>query len=79
MAGQEDVMILQYLRNIAAKMSVLFDRMNQLQKRVDCLGKACSEAFGQCKEVIQKLAEGVEETRMDLSEYGGVIQESTWT
>ena len=73
MTARETELILQYLRNITAKMSVLFDRIEDLSKRVILLGQACGTAFNQTKEVVNKLAEATEETRMDLAEYGGVI------
>ena len=73
MTARDNELILQYLRNITAKMSVLFDRIEDLSKRVIGLGQACGTAFNQTKEVVNKLAEATEETRMDLAEYGGVI------
>jgi len=73
MTARETELILQYLRNITAKMTVLFDRIEDLSKRVILLGQACGTAFNQTKEVVNKLAEATEETRMDLAEYGGVI------
>ena len=66
--------ILQYLRNITSKISTLFNRIESLHERVDQLGKACGTAFNQTKEVVNKLAEATEDTRMDLAEYGGVIE-----
>ena len=53
---------------------MLFDRIDDLSNRVILLGKACGTAFNQTKEVVNKLAEATEETRMDLAEYGGVIE-----
>ena len=74
MTARENELILQYLRNITAKMTVLFDRIEDLSKRVILLGQACGTAFNQTKEGVNKLAEATEETRMDLAEYGGVIE-----
>ena len=74
MTARENELILQYLRNITAKITVLFDRIEDLSKRVILLGQACGTAFNQTKEVVNKLAEATEETRMDLAEYGGVIE-----
>ena len=74
----ENELILQYLRNITAKMSVLFERIESLTERVNALGQACGTAFNQTKEVVQKLAEVTEETRMDLSEYGGTIEAASF-
>ena len=74
MTARDNELILQYLRNITAKMTVLFDRIEDLSKRVIGLGQACGMAFNQTKEVVNKLAEATEETRMDLATYGGVIE-----
>ena len=74
MTVRETELMLQYLRNITSKITVLFDRIEDLSKRVMALGQACGMAFNQTKEVVNKLAEATEETRMDLAEYGGVIE-----
>ena len=74
MTVRENELMLQYLRNITSKITVLFDRIEDLSKRVMALGQACGMAFNQTKEVVNKLAEATEETRMDLAEYGGVIE-----
>ena len=74
MTAREPELILQYLRNITAKITVLFDRIEALTARVNKLGEACGNAFNQTKEVVQKLAEATENTRMDLAEYGGTIE-----
>ncbi len=74
MTDCERELILQYLRNITAKISVLFDRIEALSVRVNKLGQACGDAFHQTKEVVNKLAVAAEDTRMDLAEYGGVIE-----
>ena len=73
MQNREVEFILQYLRNITSKISTLFDRIEALSDRVEKLGQACGQAFNQTKEVVNKLAEATEETRMDLAEYGGTI------
>ena len=74
MTVRENELMLQYLRNITSKITVLFDRLEELSKRVMALGQACGTAFNQTKEVVNKLAEATEETRLDLAEYGGVIE-----
>ena len=74
MTVRETELMLQYLRNITSKITVLFDRIEDLSERVMALGQACGMAFNQTKEVVNKLAEATEETRMDLAEYGGVIE-----
>ena len=78
MAARETELILQYLRNITAKITVLFERMEALTNRVTALGVACGTAFNQTKEVVQKLAEVTEDTRMDLAEYGGTIEAASF-
>ena len=72
--ARENELILQYLRNITSKVSTLFDKIEFLEKTVVQLGQACGMAFSQTKEVVNKLAEATEETRMDLAEYGGTIE-----
>ncbi len=71
MTDLENELILQYLRNITAKISVLFDRMDEINKLVNTLGRACGTAFHQTKLVVDKLAEATEDTRSDLSEITG--------
>ena len=66
--------MLQYLRNITSKVSTLFEKIEFLENTVVQLGKACGMAFNQTKEVVNKLAVGMEETREDLAEFGGVIE-----
>ena len=75
---RESELILQYLRNITSKVSTLFDKIAFLEKTVVQLGQACGMAFNQTKEVVNKLAEATEETRMDLSEYGGTIEAASF-
>ena len=72
--ARESELILQYLRNISSKVSTLFEKIEFLEKTVVQLGQACGMAFSQTKEVVNKLAEATEETRMDLAEYGGTIE-----
>jgi histidinol dehydrogenase len=81
-----------YSRNIARKFHYLCEQVKKLHNRLDAieiqlavvskvtkkLGQACGEAFHQTKEVIKHLHEEQAQTREDLSEYGGVIQGSTW-
>ena len=76
--ARESELILQYLRNITSKVSTLFEKIEFLEKTVVQLGQACGMAFSQTKEVVNKLAEATEETRMDLSEYGGTIEASSF-
>ena len=78
MAERENQLILQYLRNITSKITVLFERIEALTARVNKLGQACGDAFHQTKEVVNKLAVATEDTRMDLAEYGGVIESESF-
>ena len=66
MEKRDKELICQYLRNITSKISVLFDRIEELSKRVEALGQAYGSAFNQTKVVVNHLAEVQEETRMDL-------------
>ncbi len=66
MEKRDKELICQYLRNITSKISVLFDRIEELGKRVEALGQACGNAFNQTKVVVSHLADVQEETRMDL-------------
>ena len=76
--ARENELILQYLRNITSKLCTLFEKIEFLEKTVVQLGQACGMAFSQTKEVVNKLAEATEETRMDLAEYGGTIEASSF-
>ena len=75
---RESELILQYLRNISSKVTTLFEKMEFLEKTVVQLGQACGMAFNQTKDVVNKLAEVTEETRMDLAEYGGTIEAASF-
>ena len=79
--NREIEVMLQYLRNITSKVSVLISRMADLEKkvhtlaeRVETLGKSCGTAFDQVRDATVKLASVTEETRLDLATYGGVIE-----
>ena len=74
MTKRDGELILQYLRNITSKVSTLFEKIETLEKTVIQLGQACGIAFNQTKEVVNKLAEATEETRLDIAEYGGTIE-----
>ena len=76
--ARENELILQYLRNITSKVSTLFEKMEFLERTVVQLGQACGIAFNQTKEVVNKLAEATEETRMDLAAYGGTIEAASF-
>ena len=48
------------------------------EKKVECLGKACCEAFNQTKTVVSHLAETQQELNEDISQCSGVIESSTF-
>ena len=87
---EQDVML--YLRNLAQwkchasqRLDDILVRLNEqdvmiceLGQLVRKLGCANSEAYGQVKVVIDRLADVTEETRSNLDEYGGIITESTY-
>ena len=63
---------------VLTKLTILAENLSTLEKQVNHLGRACSEAFQQVKTVIEHLTEAVDGTRQDLSVYGGTITGSTW-
>jgi hypothetical protein len=69
---EKEVML--YLRNLASKFHHLSEKLNRLEKIMMAGFKATGTAFSQTKEVVNKLAEATEETRINLAEYGGVIE-----
>jgi len=87
---ESDVML--YLRNLAmwkhsvgTHLDVIQERLNeqdvmlvQLGQKIERLGRANCEAYGQVKVVMERLADVTEETRCNLDEYGGIITESTY-
>ena len=75
---RENVLILQYLRNITSKVSVLIERMAILEKKVISLGQAAGTAFHQVRDATVKLAACAEQTREDLASYGGVIESESF-
>ena len=70
--------VVRILRRIEKRMGAFESKLDQLEKRVEKLGNGCGEAFRQVKKVINHLTEAVDETRQDLSLYGGYITQSTW-
>ena len=73
---EDEVML--YLRNIVTKMHALFKRMDKLEQIMMAGFRATGTAFHQTKTVVQAVVNEVGQTREDLSEYGGIIQESTY-
>ena len=73
------------LKQILAKLEKLENqsknttgRIEQLEKKVTALGRACGGAFQQTKVVINALKEKTEELGESFDEYGGIIQDSTF-
>ena len=81
-----------YFRNIANWKHVLSDELRGINNRLDMfeikmaellettkkVGHSCGLAFKQVKLIVQELSEVTEQTRQDLSEYGGTMCDSTW-
>ena len=74
----ENENVLLYLRNIVAKMHVLFKRMDKLEQIMMAGFRATGTAFHQTKTVVQAVVNEVGQTREELSECSGIIQESTY-
>ena len=70
--------VMTYLRNIVAKLSHMFKRLDRLENTLLEGFRATGTAFHQTKTVVQAVVNEVEQTRADLSEYGGVIEASTF-
>ena len=69
---EKEVML--YLRNLAAKFHDLSQKVVELKRLMYEGFRATGTAFNQTKEVVNALARATDETRMDLAEYGGVIE-----
>ena len=70
--------LVRILRRIEERMGAFETKLEQLQKRVEKLGNGCGEAFRQVKTVVEHLTTAVDDTRQELSLYGGYITKSTW-
>ena len=70
--------VVRLLRKIEKRMGAFETKLDQLDKRVMLMGHGCGEAFRQVKKVVEHLTEAVDETKQDLSLYGGYIAKSTW-
>ena len=66
------------LRLLHERMGAFETKLDKLGEMVQGIGKGCGEAFRQVKKVVEHLTEVVDETRQNLSEYGGYIARSTW-
>ena len=66
--------VLKCLRELTAQMQALMEKVAKLQDAVQIIG----EQNFQIRDVIKALADETAETREDLSEYGGVMIESSW-
>ena len=69
---EKEVML--YLRNLAAKFHHLSQKVIELKQIMYKGFRATGTAFNQTKDVVNALAKATEETRLDLAEYGGVIE-----
>ena len=70
--------VLHKLTEVNNRLAAFECQLAKLERMTHSLGIACSHAFSQVKVVIEHLTEAVDDTRQDLSEYGGVITKSTW-
>ena len=81
--------VVRILRRIEKRMGAFEIKLDELGERVGKLGRTitervgqlgngCGEAFRQVKRVVEHLTEAVDETKQDLSMYGGYITQSTW-
>ena len=75
---QKESEVVRILRQIEKRMGAFETKLNKLGDMVHKLGNGCGEAFRQVKKVIEHLTEAVDETKQDLSLYGGYISRSTW-
>jgi hypothetical protein len=66
--------VMTYLKNLTSKFYQISERLDKLEKIMMSGFQATGVAFHQTKEVVNRLAEATEDTRMDLAEYGGVIE-----
>ena len=66
------------MEDLKKRLTAIERKMEELAALVFQFGKATGTAFSQVKSVIEHLTKAVDETRQDLSEYGGVITASTW-
>jgi len=66
------------MEELKKRLTVMEKKIDELAKMIHDVGKSCGIAFGQVKRVIEHLTTAVDDTRQDLSEYGGIITASTW-
>ena len=74
----EELDVSALLVQICNKLDKFEKKITELTIKTHKLGVACAQAFGQVKTVVEHLTEVVDNTRQDLSEYGGTITDSTW-
>ena len=70
--------VVRILRRIEERMTAFETQLKKLGERVEQLGNGCGEAFRQVKTVVEHLTTAVDDTRQELSLYGGYITKSTW-
>ena len=70
---------------VLKRLELIVKKLHEMEKMI-CSGfayvnkgmRANKEAWQQTKTIMSELANAQEETRDDLADYGGTIQESTW-
>ena len=77
-APSVEMKVLDMLQEIGRAIVNVSKQVDKLDEKVHELGKAMGESFTQTKRVVEHLTEAVDETRQDLSTYGGTITASTW-
>lgn len=74
----DEMKMLAMLQEIGRAIVHVSKQVDKLDEKVHALGKAMGESFNQTKRVVEHLTESIDETRQDLSTYGGTITASTW-
>jgi uncharacterized protein Yka (UPF0111/DUF47 family) len=77
-APSVEMKVLDMLQEIGRAIVHVSKQVDKLEEKVHALGKAMGESYDQTKRVVEHLTEAVDETRQDLSTYGGTITASTW-
>ena len=80
---QTEVML--YLRNLTSKFHHLSEEVAKIHSRLDVLEsvlmdgfRATSTAFNQTKTVCQAIVDETRQTKENLEEFGGIIEESSY-
>ena len=70
--------VLGHLRNITTQLTNLGSRLDTLEYKFRQGIKCHSEAFNQIRTVCQALANETRQTKENLEQYGGVIEQSSF-